>query len=86
MDKIYLTSQEGEVIELFAVESTKINGIEYLLASDVEDGDGDCYILKDLSSSDSSEAIYEFVEDEKEIEVIFEIFEELLDDIDIIEN
>lgn len=80
MDKICLTSIDGEEIELFAVETTKINGVNYLLASDVEDGDGDCYILKDLSDSDSNEAIYEFVEDEKEIEVVFEIFEELLDD------
>ncbi|KIR03089.1 putative Holliday junction resolvase [Lachnospiraceae bacterium TWA4] len=83
MDKICLTSEDGEAIELFAVEKTKINGVEYLLASDCPEGDGDCYILKDLSDADSSEAVYEFVEDEEEINAVFGIFEELLEDIDL---
>ena len=41
------------------------------------------YILKDLSSPEDTEAKYEIVEDDNELEYISKIFEELLEDVDI---
>ena len=76
---------EDQTIEFYVVEETKLNGRNYLLVTDAEedDEDGDCYILKDMSAEADAEALYEFVEDEEELEGLMKIFEELLDDVDI---
>lgn len=76
---------EDQTIEFYVVEETKLNGRNYLLVTDAEEDeeDGDCYILKDMSAEDDAEALYEFVEDEGELEGLMKIFEELLDDVDI---
>lgn len=82
--KITLVDEE-QTIELYVVEETKLNGINYLLVTDAEDDEeeGDCYILKDMSNAEDADALYEFVEDEEELEGLMKIFEELLDDVDI---
>ena len=46
-EKIILTGEDGEKLELYILEETRIGGMDYILASDVESGDGNCYILKD---------------------------------------
>lgn len=76
---------EDQTIEFYVVEETKLNGRNYLLVTDAEDDeeDGDCYILKDMSAEDEAEALYEFVEDDEELEGLMKIFEELLEDVDI---
>ena len=58
---------------------------DYLLVTDAEDEEeeADCYILKDMSREGEADALYEFVEDEAELEGLMKIFEELLDDVDI---
>ena len=48
-----------------------------------EDEDGECYILKDVSRPDESDAVYEFVENDDELEYLFKIFTELLADTDV---
>ena len=81
MEKITFASadsQENE--EFFVLEQTKLNGVSYILVTDSEEDDAECWILKDTSPEESSEAIYEFVEDEKELNGIMGVFEELLED------
>ena len=78
MEKITFASadsQENE--EFFVLEQTKLNGVSS------EEDDAECWILKDTSPEESSEAIYEFVEDEKELNGIMGVFEELLEDVEI---
>ena len=80
MEKITFASadsQENE--EFFVLEQTKLNGVSYILVTDSEEDDAECWILKDTSP----EAIYEFVEDEKELNGIMGVFEELLEDVEI---
>ena len=48
-----------------------------------EDEDGECYILRDMSGADDPEAVYEFVEDDGELDGLYRIFSELLDDTDV---
>ena len=76
---------DDQTLEFYVVEETKLNGANYLLVTDAEDDDeeGDCYILKDMSGADESDALYEFVEDEDELEGLMKIFAELLDDVDL---
>ena len=57
---------------------------DYLLVTDApEDEDGECYILKDVSGENDSEALFEFVEDDRELDGVMGIFEELLKDADV---
>ena len=82
-ETIILTSEDGEEIEFFVIEETRIAGINYLLVSDSETEDGDAYILKDTSDSEDCDALYEIVEDDEELSYLSKIFNELLGDEDI---
>ena len=82
MEKLEFIDENGEKIEFFIVDETRINGINYLLVSesDSEDGEAEAYILKDVSEAVSEEAVYEFVEDDSELEAVGKVFSELMDD------
>lgn len=82
--KITLVDDE-QTIEFYVVEETRLSGINYLLVTDAEDDEeeGSCYILKDMSKAEDADALYEFVEDEEELEDLMKIFGELLDDVNI---
>ena len=79
--KITLVDDE-QTIEFYVLEETKLNGRNYLLVTDTEDeeAEADCYILKDMSDEGDTDALYEFVEDESELEAIWKVFEALLDE------
>ena len=82
--KITLTMGDGDTVDFYVLEETRINGMDYLLVTDAaEDEEGECYILKDLSKKDDADALYEFVEDDNEIDYLFKIFTELLEDADV---
>ena len=82
MEKLTFKGDNDE-IELFVLETTRLGGVDYVLASDREVGDGECYILKDVSDPGSSESIYEPVSDEHELDYLAGIFAELVEDVDI---
>ena len=54
-----------------------------MLVTESEDEDADAYVLKDVSKTEDAEGIYEIVDDEKELQAIGQVFQSLLDDIDI---
>ena len=81
--KITLMTDDNEPVDFYVVEETKINGMNSLLVTDAKEGDGECYILKDLSKPEDADALYEFVENDAEIDYLFKIFTELLDDADV---
>lgn len=85
---IILTTEDGETLELFVVEKTRINGKDYLLAADSSlDDEGteeaECYIFRDDSQSGDSEAVYVMVENEDELSGVLDIFQNLMDDVSI---
>lgn len=82
---ITLETDDGESVDFYVLEETKINGMNYILVTDAEedDEDGDCYILKDLSKPEEAEAVYEFVEEDDEMDYLFKIFSELMEDMDV---
>lgn len=58
--------------------------MNYLLVTDSEEEeDGECYILKDVSKAEDSEAVYEFVENDDEMDYLFKIFTELMEDMEV---
>ncbi len=82
-EKIILTGEDGEEFTCCVLEETRVAGCNYVLVTDSEEDDGECYILKDVSEAEDPEAVYEIVEDEKEQQYLARIFEELLEDVDI---
>ena len=83
MEKLTFVTDDNENVELYIIEETRANGVNYLLVtdySDEEDTDAECYILKDTSSEADADAVYEFVEDDTEFDAISRIFAELMDD------
>ncbi|MCD8396734.1 MAG: DUF1292 domain-containing protein [Lachnospiraceae bacterium] len=86
MEKIEFRPVEGgETVWFFVLEATRLNGVSYLLVteSENEEEDAEVYILKDTSKDGETDAVYEFVEDDNELEAVSKIFAELLEDVDI---
>ena len=82
--KIKIPAEDGEIIELFVIEQTRLEGINYLLVTETEDEEAEAYILKDISSDDDKEAVYEFVDDDNELDTLAKLFSELIEDTEII--
>lgn len=83
-DCITMVTEDGDEVVFFVLEDTRIHGKDYLLVTDApEDEDGECYILKDVSGEQEPDAVYEFVEDDRELDSVMGIFEALLSDADV---
>lgn len=81
---ITMVTDSGESVDFYVLEETRINARSYLLVTDAPEGeDGECYILKDMSGQQDAEAVYEFVEDDSELDALMKVFEELLSDADV---
>lgn len=82
-DKIRFEDGQGGCEEFYVLEQTLLGGISYLLVTDQEEGDGEALILKDVSAAEEEQAVYEIVEDETELAAVAQVFENLLDDIEL---
>ena len=83
MEKIRFQSPDGTVEDFYIEEQTRIGGVAYLLVSDSMDDEANAYILKDVSEDTDSEACYEMVEDENELQAVYKVFEQMLEDVDL---
>lgn len=86
MEKIEFCPDGGEKVEFYVLEQTRLGGCDYILVTDSMDSDedeGEALILKDISAPEDKEAIYEIVEDERELDAVAEIFSDMLEDIDL---
>lgn len=82
-EKITLWTDDDEPVDFYVLEETRINGMNYLMVTDTQEEDGQCYVLKDVSGDGDSEAVYEFVENDGELDYLYRIFSELLGDMDV---
>ncbi len=82
MEKILFQAIDEEPVEFYVLEQTTVAGVNYILVTDTEDGDGEALILKDISGAEDEEAVYDIVSEDKELNAIAEIFENLLDDVE----
>ena len=83
MDKIVFTPEGGEPVRFYVLEQTRLGGIDYILVTDSEDGDGEALILRDTSSLEEDEAVYEIVTDDEELNAVAAVFQNILEDIDL---
>ena len=84
MEKILFSPDGEEQVEFFVLEQTRLGGFNYILVTDVEEGDGEALILKDLSEESDAEAVYEIVSEDSELEAVASVFENLLEDVDLV--
>ena len=85
MEKITFVPDGGEAVDFYVLEQTTIGGVNYILLTDAEeDEEGEAYILKDMSDSEAEERVYSMVEDDTEFDAVSAVFENILEDIDLI--
>lgn len=85
LQTIIINFEDGEEGEFYVLEETELMGINYYLVAPTEEFDDsdeiECMILKEnTNESDDEYGMYSFVEDEKELESLSKIFDELLED------
>lgn len=86
MEKITLAVNETEKADFYVLEQTRIGGTDYILVTDMEDGDGDALILKDLSKPEDKDGLYEIVSEDKELQAVAAVFETLMDDVTFVSD
>ncbi|MDO4514259.1 MAG: DUF1292 domain-containing protein [Lachnospiraceae bacterium] len=84
MEKItFVPEGQDSPVDFYVLEQTKLAGVTYILVTDEEEGDGEALILKDLSTEKETEALYEIVSDDDELQAVAAVFGNLLDDIEL---
>lgn len=81
LEKITFRPDGEEPVEFYVLEQTRIGGVNYILVTDVEEGDGDALILKDLSEDGDEEGIFSIVSEDEELSAVAGVFQNMLDDI-----
>lgn len=84
MEKISFAGNNGDIIDFYVIEKTTLGGVDYMLVTESESEDDDAYVLKDLSKPGDSEGVYEIVDDEAELQAVGQVFQALLEDVDIL--
>jgi len=83
MEKVEFTlTDTNEKAEFYVVEQTRLGNINYILVTETQEDKAEAYILKEISG-DVTEALYDIVADDLELEAVSKIFSEILEDIDL---
>lgn len=83
MEKIVFKPEGEDPVEFYVLEQTRINGIDYILVTDTEEDDGEALILRDTSQEGDTEALYEIVTEDEELNAVAAVFENMLEDIEL---
>ena len=71
LEKItFVPEGEDAPVDFYVLEQTKLGGVTYILVTDTQEGDGEALILKDLSTEDDAEALYEIVSEDDELQAV----------------
>jgi len=81
LEKITFSPDGDEPVDFYVLEQTKVAGVNYILVTDLEDGDGEALILEDLSKPEDTESVYTSVSDDDKLTALASIFEGLLEDV-----
>ena len=83
MEKIVFTPEGEEPVQFCVLEQTRLGGVDYILVTDSEEGDGDALILRDLSAADEPDAVYEIVTDDEELNAVAAVFGNMLEGVEL---
>lgn len=78
---ISFVTEDNETVLFTVISETRVGGVNYLLVVENET-DEETYILKE-TSEEGADIVYEIVSDDKELRIIADVFEELLEDVSI---
>ncbi len=81
LEKIVFNPEGEDPVEFFVLEQTRIGGVNYILVTDFEEGDGEALILKDISKDGEEESIFSIVSDDEELSAVAGVFENMLEDV-----
>lgn len=84
LEKITFRPDGEEPVEFYVLEQTRISGINYILVTDCEEGDGEALILKDTSADGEEESVYTIVSEDDELDAVAGVFASMLDDVDLV--
>ncbi|MCR5053453.1 MAG: DUF1292 domain-containing protein [Lachnospiraceae bacterium] len=80
---IFKDAESGVEDELYVLEQTTINGNTYLLVAEDDSEESEAYIFRQVGEN-GEEFTYEPVEDDDEYESVLKIFENLIEDVEIV--
>ena len=83
-EKITFTPEGEAPVEFYVLEQTVIGGVNYILVTDAEEGDGDALILKDMSGDGEEESIFSIVDEEEELSAVAGVFQNMMDDVEFV--
>lgn len=83
MEKITFCPEDGEAVDFYVLEQTRLGGINYILVTDSEEEEAEALILKDVSAPQDTESVYEIVDDDGELDAVAAIFSSMLDDVEL---
>lgn len=86
LEKITFFPEGEDPVEFFVLEQTRIGGINYILVTDFEEGDGEALILKDLAKDGEEESLYAIVSEEEELNAVASVFENMLEDVTFVQD
>lgn len=81
-ERVKFQPDGDEPVDFYVLEQTRIGGIDYILVTDVEEGDGEALILKDASRDGEMEGLYSIVSDDEELAAVAGVFENMLEDVE----
>ena len=86
LEKITFQPEGENPVDFYVLEQTRIGGINYILVTDFEEGDGEALILKDLSKDGEEESVFAIVSDDDELSAVAGVFESMLDDVTVVQE
>ncbi len=84
IEKIRFNPEGEDPVDFYVLEQTMIGGINYILVTDFEEGDGEALIMKDVSKDGEEESVFAIVSDEEELSAVAGVFENMLDDVQFV--
>ena len=79
----FIPDGEDRVVDFFVLEETRLAGKQYLLVTDVPDGDGEALILRACKGETEEDKSFEIVEDEKELSAVLLLMRDSLEELGI---
>ena len=82
----FIPDVEGEKVQFYVLERTRLGGVDYLLVTDQPDGDAQALILKDITENDGPQSVSRIVAPVKEVLQVPAVLEIMRDDIEFVED
>ena len=86
LEKITFQPEGDNPVEFYVLEQTRINGCNYILVTDFQEGDGEALILKDMSKDGEEESVFSIVSDDNELAAVAGVFENMLEDVEFVRD